>query len=96
MNDPFYGDPYTLTDEEIEDLNNIFKSSKSSTDPVYNSGKNYNTMYDGSDWSYEHGYTKRKHEWIATTLIISKVYTCKHCNAKQEKTTRQYCGEDEF
>lgn len=59
-----------------------------------------------SDWGYGSKKTewwedyhkpkeKKKHDWEATLLVFSTVYTCKHCGAKKEKCDSEYCSGGE-
>ncbi len=92
-------DPIFLTDEEIEELNALFKHHSTYGgfgNPIisgYEYDMDFNDGWDGDDDLPPKILTK--HEWVPTLLITSTVYTCKLCGCKKEKATEVYC-EKEF
>ena len=86
--------PITLTDEEIDELNRIYKITSNRDSRWSSSSYGYNYDYWGGNSSSSSSNQKRRHEWVPILLLIGTVYNCKHCDAKQEKTTGDYCEEE--
>ena len=85
--------PITLTQDELDELKKHPSKYRKGYSPYSNWNRNW-----GNDWGYDNWdntpSTKRTpHEWVSTLLILSTVYTCKHCGAKKEETQGAYCEE---
>jgi hypothetical protein len=81
--------PLTITDEEIDEL---LQGTSTPTD--YSITSSHRKGYAAYEYAGYKSYTR--HEWKPILLLNSTVYDCKHCGAKQEKTTGVYCDEDTF
>lgn len=85
--------PLYLTDEEIEELNNLL--NEGSTEAWEMSGNRWRDSdwyYDyDDDWSHS---SRKRHEWVAVLLLSQTVYDCKHCGVHKDKAKGDYCDEE--
>lgn len=94
--DPYSIDPCIISQEELDELTKLWEIYNGSNDT-----SSVNTSSRGrSGWDDQSYYIppipRSKHVWSSTLLIRTTVYTCKHCGAKQETTTSEYCNDEEF
>lgn len=88
-------DPDVLTEEDIIELGKLWQTYTGGSNTTRNA-YNYNEPPDWYSNDYTSTPTKRKHAWVGTLLLTHTCYDCKHCGAKQEKTTSEYCNDEEF
>ena len=78
--------PLTITAAEIDELLQGFTAPAD-----YSITSSHRKGYAAYEYAGYKSYTR--HVWIPVLLLTNTVYDCKHCGAKQEKTTGAYCDE---
>jgi hypothetical protein len=90
MDEPIY-----LTEEEIKELNQLWKDYHSQSSSGWDKWRDSDWFYD-----YDDGFSsssRRKHEWTAILLLNRTVYDCKHCGTHKDKAKSEFCdGEPMF
>jgi hypothetical protein len=84
--------PIYLTEEEITELDNLWKNYHAESASGWDNWK-------GSDWDYDYddGFfnnKRKRHEWVPVLLLNHTVYDCKHCGVHKDKAKGDFCDEE--
>lgn len=84
--------PTYLTDEEINELNQLWKDYHTQS-----SGSGWDNKWRNSDWFYDYddegfsGSRRQRHDWVPVMLLNHTVYDCKHCGTHKDKAKSEFC-----
>lgn len=85
--------PTYLTDEEIKELDQLWKDYHSQSSSGWDKWRESDWMYDYEDEGFW-GSKRKRHEWVAIMLLNHTVYDCKHCGVHKDKAKSDFCDEE--